>query len=589
MSDGNGGNGDEMPLGSGRMRDGFDVPARVVNAVRSVRCVCGNPRLCLVTVREKSTGRTMSLGRNEAWWFTFRCLTPRCGAEHTFVYDDHTHPSYEGWQPVKAVVRADLEAVSLDADGAVKPVADLAYPAVEVAGCVVPPEFTDDPVTAPVLADWGHGASGTHLPLNPDGPGVSPPVVVDNEKAQRFQEGQFMSDLVRRATAFHGRCSVRSDEVGRECGVVKELVIELQAVNVARASAEMRAARLKSIVGRKAPAKDPDPSGIETLPIQFDDAVRAGLTGPFVIDDVGRMVGGPDAPTVSKARETLVKGYRHVMDLDRSGVTEDGRGKARDALGDMGKELVEALAVAVNAHEAAAEELDQYASVVQRGVRIPAPQLNQDPAFAAFLIGNLERERDAAVARFKKLNAAVTVKIDPEATKANVAALTDELREKLKAAVRDQFRGVGGDLPKELRPLDSEEKFIKPFPERRRSEGPFASPGPGGTEAPKPDRVKFLGVRLIHLVCGFAQHLRPADLDPRCLEMRDGGQTEAVFRFVVNGRTQVFAVAWNQDGRERSPAFHTLLACKLAAGAAADFPGATGVARNESGEFVVLQ
>jgi len=422
-------------------------------------------------------------------------------------------------------------------DGSVGPVADVAYvmhagAAEPVPGgaTVVPPEFDDEMIKAPVI------------------PAVPPP----------GGDG-FMSDLVRRATAFHGRCSVRSDEVGRECGVLKELVDALRAANNRRAAAEMNVERLKSIMGRKAPAKDPDPSGIETLPIQFDDAVRAGLTGPFVIDGSGRMVGGPDVPTVAKARETLVKGYRHVMDLDRSGVTEDGRGKALSALGDMGKELVEALAVAVNAHEAAAEELNQYASVVQRGVRIPAPQLNQDPAFAAFLIGNLERERDEAVARFKKLNAAITVKIDPEATKANVAA------------------------------LDAEEKFIGPYPARRRAEGPFASPGPGGTEAPKPDRMKFLSVRLIHLVCGFAQHLRPADLEPKCLEMRDGGQTEAVFRFVVNGRTQVFAVAWGQDGREKSPAFHTLLACKLAAGAAADFPGATGVARKESGEFVVLQ
>lgn len=439
--------GDERPLGSGRMRDGFDVPARVVEAVRGVRCVCGNPRLCLVTVRERDMGRYVSLGRSEAWWFTFLCLTPKCGAEHTFVYDEHTNPSHEGWKPVKAVVHADLEAVADGWDGTIRPIADIAYTA--------------------AVAPGGIGAA--------DPPAVSPPVVVDNAKALAAQGDLFMSDLVRRGTEFYGRCSVRSDDVGHGCGVVKELVEEVQALNNARADAT--------------------------------------------------------------------------------------------------------------------EELNQYFRVVQGGVRLPAPDLNQDPAFAAFLIGNLERERDLAVKKAAQCDADVTVKIDPinpAATTQSAVAMTDGVREKLKAAIRESFKGVKGGPPAEAMALDAEVKHIGPCPTRRRIEGPFVSPGPGGTEAPK-GRMEFMSVRLIKLVCGFAQHLRPDDLDPKCLEMRDGGQTEAVFRFVVNGRTQVFAVAWGQDGREKTPAFHSLLACKLAAGAAVDFPGATAVSRKESGEFVVLQ
>lgn len=41
-------------------------------------------------------------------------------------------------------------------------------------------------------------------------------------------------------------------------------------------------------------------------------------------------------------------------------------------------------------------ELDQYADVVQRGKRLPAPELSQDPAFAAFTLGAME-ERCAAL------------------------------------------------------------------------------------------------------------------------------------------------------------------------------------------------
>lgn len=53
-----------------------------------------------------------------------------------------------------------------------------------------------------------------------------------------------------------------------------------------------------------------------------------------------------------------------------------------------------ALEVAELQTERLKAESDQYAEVVQRGKRLPSPDLNQDPAFAAFVLSQLEAERD---------------------------------------------------------------------------------------------------------------------------------------------------------------------------------------------------
>lgn len=54
-------------------------------------------------------------------------------------------------------------------------------------------------------------------------------------------------------------------------------------------------------------------------------------------------------------------------------------------------EVPRAALLALVAHaRSLAGELDQYAEVVARGRRLPAPDLAQDPALAAFVLGNLE-------------------------------------------------------------------------------------------------------------------------------------------------------------------------------------------------------
>jgi hypothetical protein len=47
----------------------------------------------------------------------------------------------------------------------------------------------------------------------------------------------------------------------------------------------------------------------------------------------------------------------------------------------------------VEALRKASDENDQYVAVIQGGKRLPAPELNQDPAFAAFVLGGLEKDR----------------------------------------------------------------------------------------------------------------------------------------------------------------------------------------------------
>jgi hypothetical protein len=48
-------------------------------------------------------------------------------------------------------------------------------------------------------------------------------------------------------------------------------------------------------------------------------------------------------------------------------------------------------------------EVDQYVAVIQGGKRLPAPELNQDPAFAAFVLGGLEKDRAKLLAERAEL------------------------------------------------------------------------------------------------------------------------------------------------------------------------------------------
>lgn len=57
----------------------------------------------------------------------------------------------------------------------------------------------------------------------------------------------------------------------------------------------------------------------------------------------------------------------------------------------------------VEAMRSASATCEQYAEVVQGGKRLPAPELSQDPAFAAFVLGALEKDRDKLRAGFERI------------------------------------------------------------------------------------------------------------------------------------------------------------------------------------------